>query len=192
MPYPLIAAAAIAGMQLYSGYMAAEAEKKANYLQAAEFRAQARQTKLTAKWNIGQRNKAAYKSQLDVREAGAQDIGMASLQGERTIGSQTAEIGGSGAVVGEGTTMDVLLNQSLQNAYNEMSISENNRLGVEGIDRQRKAENESEWQDATSRYNALMRQSSLTKAGAGDFYNASLINSGANAASTYGTAYGNS
>jgi hypothetical protein len=159
-------AVAMGMLSMYGSYMGAQASKRGSIAQANEYRRIARDTLLTAKYNTKERNKAAFQTQLNLFESAGQESGYLANEGQRRKGSQEVQLGASGAVMGEGTALDVLMNQALQDAQQQMGVQDKTEAGFKSIARNTNAANRTEMRAAKLKQRQLYRQANLTEQGA--------------------------
>ena len=115
-------AAGMAILALYQGYMGSQAAKSGALAKADEYDLLAIETDLTRKFNWKERNKTTYQLKLKTLQSGMDRAAMAGVSGLKTVENMRTEIGGSGAAFGAGTPTEIVMNQHLQNANQQLSI----------------------------------------------------------------------
>ena len=100
----------VAGTMFVAGTYGAVGKRKGARAAAAERRRAARETLLTAKFNIHERNKESKQTQFATLESGAGAQKEVAIQGLQAEGSARVSAGGSGAQVESGTSRAVLSN----------------------------------------------------------------------------------
>ena len=97
-------AVAIAGATVVSGYYSAQQTRKARYASAAERKRAARESLLTAKYNINERNKESRQTQFETLDTGGALIQKIAVAGKQAEGSATVSAGSSGAIAETGSS----------------------------------------------------------------------------------------
>ena len=138
----------VAGTMFVAGTYGAVGKRKGARAAAAERRRAARETLLTAKFNIHERNKESKQTQFATLESGAGAQKEVAIQGLQAEGSARVSAGGSGAQVESGTSRAVLSNivQESLAAQTHVMIDTKNR--IKAIKRDTENQNRSDWRNA--------------------------------------------
>jgi len=170
------------GATVVSGAYSAETKKKGAKAQADEYGRVARDTLLTAKYNIRKRNDESKQKQFSTYEQGARALNQVAVEGQKQQGRIIAESSGSGAVVSSGTTLDVLMTEAVNNTVQQLSVVDATKDAMQAEARATKNANEAEWRNAKNRSAQLDRKAEMTKKAAQDAYTAEVLSSIVNAA----------
>lgn len=138
----------VAGTMFVAGTYGAVGKRKGARAAAAERRRAARESLITAKFNIHERNKESKQTMFATLESGAGAQKEVAIQGLQAEGSATVSAGGSGAQVESGTSRAVLSNivQESLAAQTHVMIDTKNR--IKAIKRDTENQNRSEWRNA--------------------------------------------
>jgi len=123
-------AAGTALMGMYASWQAAEAAKKSGYATGAEYDRLARQSLLTAKFNIDREQRKIFEVSASIAEAGADKKAFVKREGKYTEGATTATIGASGVQLGSGTAAQQVIKARLDTASSIMQNFEQIQLYI--------------------------------------------------------------
>lgn len=183
-------AGALAIFSMYQGYMASKGAQGGTLAQADEYEQLELETHLTKQMNWKMRNEATFQTKLKTLQGGMREAGMAGLSGLKVVENMKADIGGSGAKVGVGTTNDIIINQHLQNANQQLAIMQGTKEKLSAIDQNAIAVNKMEDWKANMRIAQLKRAARTARSGADSTFFAGILNSFSNAGQTYISAGG--
>ena len=172
----------IAVASALAGLYGADAKRKGARGQADEYGRVARDTLLTAKYNIRKREDESKQKQFSTYEQGARALNQVAVEGQKQQGRIIAESSGSGAVVSSGTTLDVLMTEAVNNTVQQLSVVDATKDAMQAEARATKNANEAEWRNAKNRSVQLERKAEMTKKAAQDAYTAEVLSSIVNAA----------
>ena len=175
---------AIGGAQTVAGLYGADAKRKGARGQADEYGRVARDTLLTAKYNIRKREDESKQKQFSTYEQGARALNQVAVEGQKQQGRIIAESSGSGAVVSSGTTLDVIMTEAVNNTVQQLSVVDATKDAMQAEARATKNANEAEWRNAKNRSAQLDRKAEMTKKAAQDAYTAEVLSSIVSGAST--------
>jgi hypothetical protein len=179
------AAAGLALLSLFQGYMGAKAARAGALAKADEYDLLAYETDLTKKFNWKQRNQATTQLKLQTLQSGVDKAAMAGVRGHKVVEGMRSDIGGSGVALGSGTPTEVLINQHLQNANTQLSIMQGTQERLSSIHNNAVAVNKMEDWKANMRIRQLRRAASSARSGADASFFAGMIGAFTTAGTTY-------
>lgn len=168
-----------------SGAYSADAKRRAGQAQSKEFDRVAKETMVTEAYNRRKRNVESRQTDLSTLEQGARALSQVAMQGQKDQGAMKAESGGSGAIIGSGTTLDVMMTEAVNNTVQQLSVVDATQDAIGSNQRHLKNTNESEYRNARNRAMGLSRQASMTEKATQDSYTADMLSTGVKAASVY-------
>ena len=183
-------AGAFALLSLYQGYQGAKSQKGGFLAQADEFDLMAYETDLTRKFNWQQRNAQTQQIKLKTLQSGLDKAAMAGVQGLKTVENIRAQIGGSGAALGGGTSAEIVMNQHLQNANTQLAIMQGTDERMDMIQSNAIAVNKMADWEANMKIRGFRRKAANARSSASAAYTAGLFSAFTSAASTYSSTGG--
>ena len=183
-------AAGMALLSLYQGYMGSQAAKSGALAKADEYDLLAIETDLTRKFNWKERNKTTYQLKLKTLQSGMDRAAMAGVSGLKTVENMKTEIGGSGVALGSGTPTEIMMNQHLQNANQQLSIMQGTEERLSSIHNNAIAVNKMEDWKANMRIKQLTRAADSARSGADMAFFAGMLGAVSNAGSVYASSGG--
>ena len=184
------AAAGLAILSMFQGYMGAQANKKGLGMKADEYDLTADEAILTHKFNTDQRNRRTTLLAYQTMQQGMDEAGVMGLSGKKTVENMISDIGSSGAQIGEGTTHEIVINQHLQNANTQLKLMEDTGQKLDNIQQNAIAVNQMEDHKVKMRVRQLRRAADTTRSGADSAFFAGMIGAMTSGGSTYMTAGG--
>jgi hypothetical protein len=178
-------AAGMAILALYQGYMGSQAAKSGALAKADEYDLLAIETDLTRKFNWKERNKTTYQLKLKTLQSGMDRAAMAGVSGLKTVENMKTEIGGSGVALGSGTPTEIVMNQHLQNANQQLSIMQGTGERITSIHGNAIAVNKMEDWKANMRIKQLTRAADSARSGADMAFLAGMLGAIGTAGSVY-------
>jgi len=178
-------AVAVAGATLVSGMMGADSARRSARASAKERRRAARESLLTAKFNINERNKESRQAQYETLDTGGNLMQKIAVAGKQAEGTATVSAGTSGAVVGSGSSraaIESIVKQSLV-AQTEVLLDTKHR--IKAIQRDTENINKSEWRNAKLNQAQQNRVASTTEKSADRERDAGYLQAGVSAAGSY-------
>ena len=109
----------------------------------------ARDSMLTARYNVNQRKLESRQTQFGILEQGHQAASQIQTAANQAVGSATVAAGGSGAIVGSGTPRAVLTNIAQEGLHAQMGAILNTKNAMKADRRQTEAMNKTEWKQAS-------------------------------------------
>ena len=109
-------AASAAFLQLGMNYMGAQAAKARGQMEGREYDAQALQTLINAKWNIGNIQQSGFLQEVDLFDQSSFKGALIKRHGTQQLGKLKTSIGASGVRLDSGTGADLVINARLNNA----------------------------------------------------------------------------
>ena len=109
----------------------------------------ARDSMLTARYNINQRKLESRQTQFAMLEQGHQAASNIQRSADQAVGTATAAAGGSGAIVESGTPRAVLTNIAQEGLHAQMGAILNTKNAMKADRRQTEAMNKTEWKQAS-------------------------------------------
>tara|TARA_R100000458_G_C8278027_1_gene253830 strand:+ start:2995 stop:3594 length:600 start_codon:yes stop_codon:yes gene_type:complete len=182
--------AGLAILSLIGGYMQAQNAKAGAGAKADEYERLIEDTKLTHKFNEQERNKATYQMQLSALRGGVDKAGMAGLAGKKQVESLIAETASSGVALGSGTAREVVANQHLQNANQQLAIMDQTKGKIDHIVDNAMAVNKMETFKANMQMAKYQRAASMARRTGETMFNAHMFGAFTSAAGTYQNAGG--
>lgn len=179
-----------AAVVLAGAATSATSQRKAGLESARNRRRSARESLLTAKYNIAQKKIESKKQQWDALDAGGSVIQKLAIQGKKAMGSALVASGGSGAVADSGSTrqaMDGIAREALM-AQTEVVLA--TRKHIQAIARNTDNSNISEWRNAKLNQTQQNRIANNEMQIAENNFRAGLMNAGTKAYSTGSTVAG--
>ena len=131
-----------------SGGMSATAQRKASRNLAKSNKKAQRQSLITAKKQILQNNYKSSEIQSEVFINAGTKIANLNKVAEQAIGSVVAETGGSGAVIGTGTTRENLRLMAQDALQAKLSVALGAKRDLDTIQRENKMNNQMIWDNA--------------------------------------------
>jgi len=122
----------------------------------------ARDSMLTARYNINQRKLEDRQTQFGILEQGHQAASNIQRSANQAVGSATVAAGGSGAIVGEGTPRAVLTNIAQEGLHAQMGAILNTKNAIKAQARQTEANNKTEWNQASAYAKGMERDAKRT------------------------------
>ena len=148
-----VASAAVAGAA--SKFMGSQGQSKA-------MKEAARDSMLTARYNINQRKLEDRQTQFAILEQGHQAASNIQRSANQAVGTATAAAGGSGAIVESGTPRAVLTNIAQEGLHAQMGAILNTKNAIKAELRQTEANNKTEWNQASVYSKGLSRDAKRT------------------------------
>ena len=182
MAIPFAIAAFAAGT--YSAYK----KREGLYGNANERDRAAKESLLTAKYNIKQRTIEGRQTQFQVLETGGNLVRQIAIEGKRAEGAATVAGATSGAVVESGSSRAVLANiaQEAVSAQTDAIIATKNRIRAEARDITNK--NTSEWRNAKLNQRQQNRIAKRERRSADKQFTADMLKTGVSSVGAYNTA----
>jgi len=116
---------------------------------------------------------------------GMDKAGVMGLSGLKTVENIKAETASSGAMMGVGTTNEVVINQHLQNASKQLAIQQQTKERVSNIQQNANSINQMEDWKIKMKVAKLRRSAAQTRAGADSAFFAGMLNAFTGSAQTY-------
>jgi len=138
-------AAGTALMSMYASWQAAEAGKKAGYATGAEYDRLARETLLTAKFNIDREQRKIFEVSAGIAEKGADRTAFIKRQGAYVKGGAEVAVGTSGVKAGSGTAAQQVIQTGLNTASNIMQNFREIQMAQTNLKSAGEDKMESEW-----------------------------------------------
>ena len=148
-----VATVAVAGAA--SKFMGSQGQSKA-------MKEAARDSMLTARYNINQRKLEDRQTQFAILEQGHQAASNIQRSADQAVGTATAAAGGSGAIVESGTPRAVLTNIAQEGLHAQMGAILNTKNAIKAQARQTEAHNKTEWNQASVYSKGLSRDAKRT------------------------------
>ena len=177
-------------LSLYQGYMGAQSAKAGALAKADEYDLLAYETDLTRKFNWKERNKTTTQLKLKTLQSGMDRGAMAGISGHKTLENIRTEVGGSGVALGSGTPTEVMINQHLQNANQQLSIMQGTNERISSIHDNAVAVNKMEDWKADMRIKQLKRAADTSRSSADSAWLAGMLGAIGTAGQVYGSAGG--
>ena len=178
-------AAGTALMGMYASWQAAEAGKKAGKATGEEYDRLARETLLTAKFNIDREQRRIFEVSAGIAEKGADKKAFIKREGSYAKGATEVAVGGSGVRAGSGTAAQQVIQTGLDTASNimqnfrEIQIAQTN-LKSAGEDRM-----ETEWMMAKQKSKKYGIMAGMAREGIDTKYFADIMGGITKGAQTY-------
>jgi len=172
---------AVAFAVFAAGAYSADQRLKGKYGQADERNRAARESLLTASYNIKQRNKESRQTQFETLDYGGNIIQKIAVAGKQAEGTALVAGGSSGAVAESGSSraaLSAIVKQSLE-AQTEVVLDTKHR--IKAIARDTENMNISEWRSAKLHAKQQNRIASRERRTATNEFKADLLNSAVNA-----------
>ena len=172
---------AVAFAMFAAGAYSAHQRYKGKYGNADERDRAARESLLTASWNIKQRNKESRQTQFETLDYGGNIIQKIAVAGKQAEGTAKVAGGSSGAVAESGSSraaLSAIVKQSLE-AQTEVVLDTKHR--IKAIARDTENMNISEWRSAKLHAKQQKRIASREIKTATNEFKADLLNSAVNA-----------
>ena len=168
----------VAGTTFAAGAYSAYNKRKGANSMADERRRAARESLLTAKYNIRERNKESRQTQFQVLETGGNLTQQIAIEGKRAEGAATVAGGSGGAVIDSGSPRAVLTNiaQEALAAQTDAILDTKNR--IKAISRDTENQNKSEWRNAKLNKEQQYRIASKEKQAAQNEFASDMIKTG--------------
>ena len=179
-----------AAARFAAGTIGEVTKKQGRYEMANERRRAARESLLTAKYNIRERNKESRQTQFQVLETGGNLTRQIAIEGKRAEGAATVAGATSGALVETGSTRAALTNiiQESISAQTDAIIDTKNR--IKAIARDTTNKNTSEWRNARLHKVQQDRVAGAERKSADREFLAGMIKTGVKTYGAYKTASG--
>ena len=129
---------------------------------AKDMKEAARDSMLTARYNINQRKLEDRQTQFAILEQGHQAASNIQRSADQAVGTATATAGGSGAIVESGTPRAVLTNIAQEGLHAQMGAILNTKNAIKAQARQTEAHNKTEWNQASVYSKGLSRDAKRT------------------------------
>ena len=171
-----------------AGTLSEHGKRKGKYGIADERNRAARESLLTAKYNIRERNKESRQTQFQVLETGGNLTRQIAIEGKRAEGTATVAGASSGALVETGSTRAALTNiiQESISAQTDAIIDTKNR--IKAIERDTTNKNTSEWRNAKLHKTQQDRVADSERKSADREYLAGMLKTGVKTYGAYKTA----
>ena len=131
-----------------AGTYGAVGKRKGARAMARERKRAARESLITAKYNIHERNKESKHTQFQVLESGGSLQKQIAIEGLKAGGAATVSAGTSGAVVGTGSTRAALSNIAREALVAQTDAMLDTKNRIKSIARDTENQNRSEWRNA--------------------------------------------
>ena len=174
----------VAGATFAAGAYSASQNRKGRYGNADERNRAARESLLTASWNIKERNKESQQTQFQVLDTGGGMIQKIAIAGKQAEGTGKVSSGSSGAVVESGSSNAALAAIARKSLEVQTEVLLNTKHRIKSIARDTENQNRSEWRNAKLNQEQQNRIASREKESADREFTADLLNSGVNAYAT--------
>ena len=171
-----------------AGAISETGKRKGKYSNARERERAARESLLTAKYNIREREKESRQTQFQVLETGGrktQEIAIAGLQAE---GAAEVAGGSSGATIDSGSPRAVLTSIVQEALQAQTNVVLDTRNHIRAVARDTTNKNTSEWRNAKLNEKQQNRMADRERESADREYLAGMINTGVKAYGAYKTA----
>ena len=175
---------AVAVAMFAAGAYSAYQNRKGRYGNADERNRAARESLLTASWNIKERNKESQQTQYQVLDTGGNLIQKIAIAGKQAEGTGKVSSGSSGAVVESGSSNAALAAIARKSLEVQTEVLLDTKHRIKSIARDTENQNRSEWRNAKQNEEQQNRIASREKESADREFTASLLNSGVNAYAT--------
>ena len=129
---------------------------------AKDMKEAARDSMLTARYNINQRKLEDRQTQFAILEQGHQAASNIQRSADQAVGTATAAAGGSGAIVESGTPRAVLTNIAQEGLHAQMGAILNTKNAIKAQARQTEANNKTEWNQANAYAKGMQRDAKRT------------------------------
>ena len=129
---------------------------------AKDMKEAARDSMLTARYNINQRKLEDRQTQFAILEQGHQAASNIQKSADQAVGTATVAAGGSGAIVESGTPRAVLTNIAQEGLHAQMGAILNTKNAIKAQARQTEAHNKTEWNQASAYSKGLSRDAKRT------------------------------
>ena len=129
---------------------------------AKDMKEAARDSMLTARYNINQRKLEDRQTQFAILEQGHQAASNIQRSAEQAVGTATVAAGGSGAIVESGTPRAVLTNIAQEGLHAQMGAILNTKNAIKAQARQTEANNKTEWNQASAYAKGMERDAKRT------------------------------
>jgi len=185
----LTLAAIYAGATFAGGALSEHAKRKGKYGNADERNRAARESLLTAKYNINQRKIEGRQTQFQVLETGGrktQEIAVAGLQAE---GAAEVAGGSSGATIDSGSPRAVLTSIVQEALQAQTNVIVDTRNHIRAVARDTTNKNTSEWRNAKLNEKQQNRMADQERESADREYLAGMINTSIKTAGAFASAY---
>ena len=179
------AAAGIALLSMFQGYMGAQAQKEGRGMKADEYDMVADEAILTHHFNTQERNKRTTMLAYQTMARGMEEAGIMGLSGLKTVENMRAEGGGSGAALGAGTTNEMIINQHIQNASTQLSLMQKTDEQITNIQQNAASVNKMENWKLKMRVSQLRRAANMARSGADSAFFAGMIGAFTSGGSAY-------
>jgi hypothetical protein len=167
-------AAATLALGAYNAYNT----KKGLYSNANERDRAARESLLTAKYNINQRKKESRQTQFQVLETGGRLVGDIARAGLEAEGAAEVAGGSSGATIDSGSPRAALINIAQNALTAQTNVVKDTRNRIKSIARQTENQNRSEWRNAKLNEKQQKRIASKERKSADIGFKTDLIETG--------------
>lgn len=175
---------AVAVAMFAAGAYSAHLNREGRYGNADERNRAARESLLTASWNIKERNKESQQTQYQVLDTGGNLIQKIAIAGKQAEGTGKVSSGSSGVVVESGSSNAALAAIARKSLEVQTEVLLDTKHRIKSIARDTENQNRSEWRNAKQNEEQQNRIASREKESADKEFTASLLNSGINAYAT--------
>jgi len=165
MPVMTTIAAGTALMGMYASWQAAEAAKKSGYATGEEYDRLARETLLTAKFNIDRDQRKIFEVSAGIAEKGTDKTAFIKRQGAFVKGKTEATVGASGVKSGSGTAAQQVIQTGLNTASNIMQNFREIQMAQSNLKSAGEDKMESEWMQAKQQSNKYKRMADMAREG---------------------------
>ena len=172
---------ALAAVTVIAGYMSAEAKKKAMLNQADTADENAEFTILTANQKMRRNTSTGKKTQFQMLAEAGTNQGKINAIAAKGVGAAQAESGGSGAIVGSGTTRANLRSIAQEAFIANMDIALGTKRNIDSVIQETKDNNKSIYDKAKFDSESLTGQGEALRDGADNQYISDLLNTGVSA-----------
>tara|TARA_Y100000310_G_scaffold334515_1_gene414495 strand:+ start:126 stop:1082 length:957 start_codon:yes stop_codon:yes gene_type:complete len=161
-----------------AGTYGAVGKRKGARAMARERKRAARETLITAKYNIHERNKESKQTQFQVLESGGSLQKQIAIEGLKAGGAATVSAGTSGAVVGTGSTRAALSNIAREALVAQTDAMLDTKNRIKSIARDTENQNRSEWRNAKLHQQQQNRVANREKEAAEKEFYADMVETG--------------
>ena len=158
-------AAAATFLQLAGSYHGGQAAKEGNYLEGKELERTARETLLTAKWNIGNIKDQGFLQSINLQEQAGDRRALISMAGKSKLGKIETAIGASGVQMTSGTSADQLIQARLNNALQLLDNQEELDTSLANLKLQTEGHMEQTWYNAKTKASKMERMAEIARKG---------------------------
>ena len=158
-------AASAAFLQLGMNYMGAQAARSRGHMEGKEYDAQALQTLINAKWNIGNIQQSGFLQEVDLFDQSSFKGALIKRHGTQQLGKLKTSIGASGVRMDSGTGADLVINSRLNNAARLLQNQEALSQSLTDLRFKTQQQVDQTARGANERFNKLKRMADLARKG---------------------------